>query len=386
MEFFTLIKREVKEPLKPLIAFVVISGLTNGGLVAIINIAAEHASNSSINTSFFLLFIFGIIAYLLSKKYVLDRSGIILESAMCRLRDRIANKIRHTELNILEEVGTSVLYARLTQDATYISNVATTLVGATQSAFMIGFIIIYIGVISVWSFFIVIAAIVIGLAFYLNTSRSFRLVWQKVSIKEATFIENLQHILEGFKEIKINRSKNEAVFSNYQTVNKELKKYRIDTALSYNGLLIFSQSFFFILLGIILFILPNFHAEHSEDVIKVTTAIVFIIGPFEGLMSLMHFFDKANNSTRNLMNLEEHLEELLKKNNLDIDTQNEPSAYELLPYLKNIQFQNLNYSYPPTKERDHIFKVGPVNLTLHKGELIFITGGNGSGKSTFLKM
>jgi len=32
------------------------------------------------------------------------------------------------------------------------------------------------------------------------------------------------------------------------------------------------------------------------------------------------------------------------------------------------------------------FKVGPINLEITKGELIFLTGGNGSGKSTFIKL
>src|SRR5262249_37224284 len=33
-----------------------------------------------------------------------------------------------------------------------------------------------------------------------------------------------------------------------------------------------------------------------------------------------------------------------------------------------------------------LFKVGPVDFTLNSGDLVFITGGNGSGKSTFLKV
>ena len=34
-----------------------------------------------------------------------------------------------------------------------------------------------------------------------------------------------------------------------------------------------------------------------------------------------------------------------------------------------------------------IFKIGPLDFTLQSaGELVFITGGNGSGKSTFLKV
>ena len=37
-------------------------------------------------------------------------------------------------------------------------------------------------------------------------------------------------------------------------------------------------------------------------------------------------------------------------------------------------------------EADHLFTVGPINLTLESGELIFIVGGNGSGKSTLAKL
>jgi len=38
------------------------------------------------------------------------------------------------------------------------------------------------------------------------------------------------------------------------------------------------------------------------------------------------------------------------------------------------------------RSTETVFKVGPLNFTLQSGELVFITGGNGSGKSTFMKL
>ena len=38
------------------------------------------------------------------------------------------------------------------------------------------------------------------------------------------------------------------------------------------------------------------------------------------------------------------------------------------------------------KSSEAVFQVGPLNFTLRSGDLVFITGGNGSGKSTFLKL
>src|SRR5262249_9739670 len=38
------------------------------------------------------------------------------------------------------------------------------------------------------------------------------------------------------------------------------------------------------------------------------------------------------------------------------------------------------------KWSEAVFQVGPVDFTLRSGDLVFITGGNGSGKSTFLRV
>ncbi|MEM9916885.1 MAG: cyclic peptide export ABC transporter [Bacteroidota bacterium] len=386
MELFYLLKREIKQPIRPLLIFIAISGIANAVLIAIINRAAENVANAQVSNKYFLLYVCGVMVILFSKKYVLDKSCAIIESVMCRLRNRIANKIRHTELNILELIGTAPIYARLTQDASYITNVSTTMISAIQSAIMIGFTLVYVGTISVWSFLMVIATMGLGVAYYFRHSKSFLTMWQTVSIKLTGFIENLGHILQGFKEIKINRNKNEGVYKSYKTINKELRDNRIKTSLSYNIMLIFTQILFFLLLGVVLFGIPHFHAEHAEDVIKVTAAILFIIGPFEGLVSSMSMIDQAKDAIQNIINLEQQLEEEMKKHKLSVKAQSHRQTFETLPYFESIQFKGLQYSYPPTPEREHIFTVGPVDLTLRKGELIFITGGNGSGKSTFLKL
>ena len=43
------------------------------------------------------------------------------------------------------------------------------------------------------------------------------------------------------------------------------------------------------------------------------------------------------------------------------------------------------YAYP-REFGDRHFTLGPLHWTLHPGELIFLSGGNGSGKSTFVKL
>ena len=49
--------------------------------------------------------------------------------------------------------------------------------------------------------------------------------------------------------------------------------------------------------------------------------------------------------------------------------------------FRSINIDNVNFTYPNGE-----FASGPFNEQIHQGELLFIIGGNGSGKSTFLKL
>ena len=50
-----------------------------------------------------------------------------------------------------------------------------------------------------------------------------------------------------------------------------------------------------------------------------------------------------------------------------------------------IEMRGIEFSY---KDRfsETAFRIGPIDFTVQSGELVFITGGNGSGKSTFMRV
>jgi putative pyoverdin transport system ATP-binding/permease protein len=51
-----------------------------------------------------------------------------------------------------------------------------------------------------------------------------------------------------------------------------------------------------------------------------------------------------------------------------------------------VELQGVVFTYAHDTKREQGFQLGPVNLALEPGELIFVIGGNGSGKSTFVKV
>ncbi|MCB0565100.1 MAG: cyclic peptide export ABC transporter [Phaeodactylibacter sp.] len=370
----------------PVVAFGILSGISNSFLIAVINSAAESVANDKMSWRYLVMYALCLCLFFYSKRYILDRSVEIVGAIINRVRHRLADMVRFTELPTLEKYGTSSIYARISQDATTISNVSTIIINGVQQSIMIVFTLLYIAAISPWSFGLVAVGMAIGLFFYVGRANAFRKMWHEVSQKETEFYDKLGHILQGFKEIRVNRRKNEDVFESYVEVNDQIRDYRIKTNKLYNIVLIFLEIFIYVLLGLILFALPHLHSEHSEVVIKVVAAILFTIGPLEGIIFSVPVVGDANNCARNVMELEAQLKEELKKMDEQQIDNHSPSAYQALPFESEIVIKGLSYQYPRNNGYGAGFQVGPLDLTIRKGELIFVTGGNGSGKSTFLKL
>ena len=381
-----MLRKDLKENVAPLAVFTLITGMANAALISFINTGAEYVTNDQVSHRVALLFLISLMIYILGKRYVAMRSAVLVEAILNKIRYRLADKIRHAELATLEARGTSPFYARLGQDTVKVSNFTASVITAIQAVILIVFTTLYISTISIKAFVLVTIMLSVCFLVYSSRRKVFRTMWLKLSEYETRFYEKLGHILDGFKEIKINRSKNESVLQDFALVNEEMKDYKTGLVQAYIRLSIFSQAFFFILLGSVIFVFPQFHEEYATNIIKITAAILFISGPFEIVLNGNQQLANANSSARNILELEAELEEVLRQNEMTIEAQNHPEAFEELPFSDNIRFHNLSFAYPPVKGRDYIFEVGPIDLTIKKGELIFITGGNGSGKSTFLKL
>ncbi|MCB0564423.1 MAG: cyclic peptide export ABC transporter [Lewinellaceae bacterium] len=389
MKVFELLLRDIKTTPKafyPVISFAVVSGLSNAFLIATINSAVETVANNDPNWQYLFKYLLCLFLFFHTRRYMLDRSIEIVESVVSQIRLRLVDKVRLTELVTLEKYGSATIYARITQDATIVSNSSRNIINGVQQSILIIFILFYIATISLWSFGFVILGLITGMFYYIGLSNNFQAMWKRVSEEETAFFSKLAHLLQGFNEISINRRKNEDVFETYVTVNDKISDYRIKTIKRYNITLIFLQVFFYILLGLILFALPRFHAEHSEHIIKIVAAILFMVGPMDGVIYSVPTLANANNSAHNIMELESQLKEELKKMREQRIDPYSPDAYRSLPFQSGISLKGLSYQYPQSNGYGTGFQVGPIDLTIRKGELIFVTGGNGSGKSTFLKL
>lgn len=354
-----------------------LSGIANAMILIIINTAAEMVSNDNLQTQYFLLYIIVFVLYVYTQRYALSQTVVAIEKFIRKVRVRIANKIRSAELHFIEHSKRGEMYTQLTQDSNIISQSGLLLIAAAQSGMVLVFSFLYLAWLSPLSFFITIIFISISVSIYLFYQEEISKQLHIASQKEAQFFEYFTHLLNGFKELKMNRKKSDDLFDHIDVLSQETEKLKVNVGLEQITTLMFSRVSFYILLLIVVFILPSFHPSHTDDIYKISTTILFIVGPINMLVSSLPSLSQSNVVLENLSTLEAQLDEVIIESSFP--------QQAIMSNFKEIQLDKVSFSYSDQYGKP-LFSIGPINMDIKKGEMVFIVGGNGSGKSTLLKL
>lgn len=380
MNFLELIKVESEEVMNKIMIYATVSGLANASILAIINQAAGTVSYNELNYKYLLMFIVALSINILTQRYLFDRSSVIIEQIVHGIRVRLTGKIRRAEMVDLDAIGQAKIYQRLTQQTSEISQSAGVIIAALQSAIMVAFSIMYLATLSLWAFFLTILIVFVGISIYLNKEKFIIQFIHKTNQSEVKLFSALTHLLDGFKEVKLSKDRSNDLSNHISAVASEVRGHRIHTERLYNWNYIFAQSFFYVLVAVMVFILPRFIEVYADSVTEIAAVILFIIGPLSTLVSGFPAYTKANIAVLDINDLEKNLDHLNGRPH-----RFDENISKRIAQFKKIMLVGVEFSYYDV-QKDALFKTGPIDLTIKKGETLFIVGGNGSGKSTLLKL
>lgn len=379
--YFEFVKAEAGHFNKTMALMTVIAGIANGLAVATAIHAAGKLKPGSLHFREFLLFTSLMALFWYCKRYSMNESTRLVEEVVRIIRHRILAKLKSTDLLGMEGIDKGIFYSSLAMDANTISASTTLAVNAISSAIMLVFIIIYIGVMSFKALLISVGIVGFMVLLYLRNEKEIASALQKSASCENSFMDNLGGLLNGFKELKMNRRKYED-FS-----EEELSKVidgsteqRIKAGLKLNVTILLSQSFLLISIGCILFILPQLDKSEIPIIPKLIAFLIFTAGPISDFAIAIPAMSRAEAAINNIRTLEGLIDQGQSRNELICDQQEIVELDWNKIILKDVFFQF------PQKENGKPFSIGPMHLEFHKGEITFIVGGNGSGKSTFLKV
>lgn len=367
--------------LERLVFVTCLAGLANAVLLGLINIAAADAASAQpIEFRAFALYLTAAVIYFVANRASLLRANDLLQRRLEEVRLRLADKIRRSELRALETIGRGEIYATVAQETHYLSQNFPVLIGTAQSLFLVSFCLLYIATLSWISFGVMSCCAAVGLAIFWRRRESLNKEMVSVHAKEAMMIEALTHFTEGFQEIRLNADKNESLYRRFRAIADELESVVVGIGEKWAALLLFTNTFLYGLLGVVSLVLPGFFSGYTDVIYKIAATAIFCIGPIGGLASTAHLYSRANIGLGHVFRLEERLDEGAVAD--IVEPLSRPSRFA---GFRTIMLVGATFRYEDSAGGIS-FGAGPWDMDLRRGETIFVRGGNGSGKSTMLKL
>jgi putative ATP-binding cassette transporter len=356
---------------------IVLAGLANAGLLAIINAAANSRGQVS-DGRLFAAFGLTIGVYLYSQRSILFTTISEVERLLSDIRVRIGDRICRAELESIDQIGRSEIYGIVSRETQNISQAASTLVTALQSLVMVIFSIFYIAILSRTAFVITIGMIWLALVLHFRRAMELRGLLFEAQHRENELLGALAHLLDGFKEMRINRARSKDLFDHVRGISTGVETVKRRAGMAFSSHYVLTQAMLYALLAGIVFILPKLSTPSLDLVPRLTAAILFIIGPLGAIVGAIPLYSTANVAASNIMELEATLE---ASTSVEVNghADAEPTAA-----FSGIEFKRAVFQYTE-RGAGGAFRLGPIDLQVASGETLFIVGGNGSGKSTLLK-
>jgi len=379
MSFIQLVRREMQGSLPKLLFMSALGGISTACILAAIN-AGMQSSGEGNRASLWaaLLFLVSLFLFIKTQYYVTITTTAEIESIIHKIRLRLMDLVRHSELLDIEAVGRSRIVAAITSDTAVLTQASNLLCFTIQGAVLIFFVAIYVAFLSLAA--IALTALVVGTAAVIFHTKNKRLAAEKQESAawERRLFERLVDFLDGFKEVRLNTERSADLFDDAVNVSRTAANIKIRSQAETFKMIVSSQIAMYVLLGAVVFVAPQFsEALGGASLTKTTTALMFVVGACFGLVQSIPVLLTANAAADRI----EQLEVALRATAAPVRLR----EIKIPKRFEKIELRNIVFRYVD-KFSDTTFQIGPLDFTLHAGELVFITGGNGSGKSTFLRV
>jgi len=365
-----------------------LSGAASTGLIAAAN-SSLYSGPAAKYSHWMLALAFAVAVVIkvganLSAGLLLGRRLQDITLSMC---SELCRKVAATPLPKLEEIGGPRVMTCLTDDIEALSGAIYSIPGLIIDLAMLAGCGIYLAWISRGAALAVLVLVVLVTLPYRFLVAKATVSIIRVRDSRDTLFQHFRSLVEGIKEIKLHNDRKNAFLE--EDVDGTAKYIRQQNILAMNRYALadgWSQFMYFILLGVVLFAFPSIYHVSPKTLTAYVFISLYMMGPILGLVGSIPPFIRGQASLDKLGELDMALNNM--SGGAKVEDSNSIAGLEKIvpgstPPL--IEFRNVVFRRSGDKN-DNAFTLGPIDLTLHPGELVFIIGGNGSGKSTLAKV
>jgi len=346
-----------------------IGGLLAGGTVAVANWATATSGRASLSSGFVFLLVLAVMYG--TQRAAASRIVVAFEDVQRGLRDDLSRAMARSPLRAVE-----TLDARLSRTAGELSYFSSTIEawasGLQHIVFLVALTLI-VGTISGKALLIWTLGVGIGFWRLVPGIRAFRQTGKALGQATGALGKRVEHLLDGFVQVKLDGELSRQVVADMLEATDTV--YDRQVTLQQLGVATFTGTF------LIIYAFTWGPAAFADaDGIglgpvlgyELVTLVQQGLGPIFGLSAAIPDWARAEAAAAGIVEVLEAIPE-------------EAGAAAPLPAdgpppFDRIELVDAGFAYGGG------FRVGPIDLTIERGDFILVTGGNGSGKTTLMKM
>ena len=357
----------------------VLSGVLSAGVLALINYVLHHPSDHSSQVVLgFVVLVAGKILSSLGSQLLLVRFS---QDTILDLSLSLCQKIVRAPLRRSEQRGAANTLVILTDDVSWVTWAIQCFPQLIMNVAMVLGCGVYLAWLS-WGVFLgVVGVTVIGALGYRWLHTSARSVILESREARSELFLHFRSLTEGLKELLMNQARRREFVN--QEVRGAAELYRdanIEATRRQALSEVWTQLSFYALIGFIVFLFPSVVAVSPEALTGYIVAVLYMMGPIWSVIGSMPTIERGQVALENIERLGVSLDAG------PTDAQTIEVARIEGGGLPVVQWTDVAFSYGEEKGVEMPFSLGPISLDLHPGELVFVIGGNGSGKTTFVKV
>ncbi|CDG17992.1 cyclic peptide export ABC transporter [Xenorhabdus doucetiae] len=352
------------------------NGISSVSLISLINKAVTTAND---NYGLFAGY-FAILAVLAIACRIL--SGVIFaklsQNTMAKMRELISERIARAPFRQIEELGASRAQSIITDDTTNVSLLFFILPNIVMQGSIVLGCLGYLAWLSWPIFFLAVAIVVIGsLGYSLGGAKAIT-AFNAAGKAQDRLFNHFNALFSGAKELKLHFSRAKAFFTHF--LGHEIDAVRQHRTRAF-GVYAFGAGWilflFYVFLGVVIFaptVIPGLEVTTLAGYVIV---FLFMLMPLDSLLNSIPALNAAHVSLNRIGDVLSELNEqdpFIRQ--ISADEFGEATLLRL---------SGLTHSYYREQE-DKVFQLGPIDMTLKRGEITFLIGGNGSGKTTLAKL
>ncbi|MGN7818476.1 cyclic peptide export ABC transporter [Chitinophaga sp. 22536] len=376
MKISQILSGKIRSTISFIVLFGLLNSLLNGMLLFFINATVTGKTLSFPDAYKLPLFVGIVLVALVCSRFFQVYMIRLTSNITFEFEKNILEKIRCSTLTEFDALGKENIYTAV-NDTRSLAHIPEIFMNAFNAMVVVLCCFGYMFWAAPLGGLVILMTMTVLLVVYLIRNKGIQKDLNRQRDLQNNYYRYLNDAIHGFRELKLNVLRSNNVYYNWIFPNREQNRQLTNkTSIKYLDNEISGTYSWYVIFGVIMFVLPLVMKTSTSTQAAFLVTIMYLIGPVAILVTIIPTYNSLKIAYERL---------IIFNHRLSIN-EGEFTARDLQRAsggFSDLEFVDVKYQYVSSNNKTTTFLMSPINMRIEQGEVIFVIGGNGSGKSTF---